>query len=1187
MHKNHISERSSVYTVNIGGALDECLEVSPEQSLLPSLFILEFEQCRDAEHCFQHVQKILPFTALEYPQLELNTVVLTHEQFYCLQIQLMQEKGELQWEFLTDQYLMKTLRADQYDFTGSFKRGLIPGKEGRRFNNLRPSERGTYVITSEGEVVARVDKKPQYSPEQKKEHSQIQSNTFLDEKLLAEAFGFSKERNCKLYGLLTHLNDALISRLLIRDSGTVNRPFDFNDLQNAEHSAMFEKETGKAHFYSPSKFKEFKQHNLLVRSSDQGTNEVLARIRFNPYRSLIVICSDTFETRLLADYFARELMQEFRVYAESLGLSINPDFRIPIVYYLPTVSYLPYNILSYRPRLRFYTDKMRETDKKECLRLYNNPSLRAQKFRDHDYEFLLGLPQITSKILLDEATPSGKPLVLEMIFNCRTRVMSRLLRLVDNPSDNSVVDAVFDDLLRRNKIKKDDPIIANLISVEELDLAKKLIDHTKTDALKLSFTCDCSSKCHFMPMDRHLKYYGNPRQIALLGLKSIVDDFELLYSWTIKKLCLKEFPSEYKEFSGKLLYKACNNKTYKKHAEIKFLLEQYADRTFAIEGFTPIMCAADNQDWVVLSMFAQYTTDADDKANYGYALLVALKHQQKQLAESFMKAGARAHWRNSRPGFELVSTLYYAIMHEYSDLLPELIKHEQSCAEGYSSRLYYARYLAISRNNNTAVTILSDNLGSIVTAFAHQSEDALRAYLLNAASIGGVTLFVIRLREYLTTFITSKEENRRVLSNVKHWLDTKAITFSKTDTVSKMADEILVSIVGSEDLMLYKLLENLFVNVSDEDLVAMISKLVGIANEDNFHHVKMILEIIFQRYGKDVCMKKLDEAFVANMRSCDYAKAVFLVKAGAAVVIGCGDDSRRFKYNLLKNISENEDQEATLAILDNPRNTQDVKDSLIHYVISYSNSYNIKGMMGSYQVRIDWSIFETALFSTNKTAILHFVDVILNDPNYKVKHSGQLLQLWAFRKHCPPGLLENFIRRCGASYVRHLSIMCMLDYIESATCNSWRDLEKQFPNIFKRDIRISTHDSAALQNRYCSISPHYGVIDGQYYLSIFSVLNDYFSKRDVLPCQHNTKKTFDTLLCEFSQRVNQSRLYTFFRATSRCKEFNQKMFEFLSATDEGLSVFEPKVIEVESGSEKAQEPVSVDYLFFHQTIGLF
>lgn len=1186
MHKNHISEQSSVYTVNIGAALDECLEVSPEQSLLPSLFILEFEQCRDAEHCFQYVQKILPFTGLEYPQLELNTVLLTHEQFYCLQIQLMHEKGELQWEFLTDQYLMKTLRADQYDFTSSFKRGLIPGKEGRRFNNLRPTERGTYVITSEGEVVARVDKKPQYSPEQKKEYSQIQSNTFLDEKLLAEAFGFSKERNRKLYGLLTHLNDALISRLLIKDSGTVNRPFDFNDVQNAEHSAMFEKEAGKSHFYPPSKFKEFKQHNLLVRSSDQGTNEVLARIRFNPYRSLIVICSDTFETRLLADYFARELMQEFRVYAEGLGLTINPEFRIPIVYYLPAVSYLPCNILSYRPRLRFYTEKMRLTDKKECLRLYNNPSLRAQKFRDHDYEFILGLPEITSKILLDEATPSGKPLVLEMIFNCRTRVMSRMLRPVDNPSDNSLVDAVFDDLLRRNKIKKDDPIIANLISVEELDLAKKLIDHTKTDALKLSFTCDCSSKCHFMPMDRHLKYYGNPRQIALLGLKSIVDDFELLYSWSIKKLCLKEYPSECKELSGKLLYKASTHKTYKKHAEIKFLLEQGADTTFAIEGFTPIMCAADNQDWVVLSMFAEYTTDADDKANYGYALLVALKHQQKQLADSLMKAGARAHWRNSRPGFELVSTLYYAVMHEYSDLLPELIKHELSCAEGYIFRLYYARYFAISQNNNMAVTILSDNLGSMLTVYAHPSEDALRACLLNAAALGGVTLFVIRLREYLTTFITSKEENRRVLSNVKHWLDTKAITFSKTDTVSKMDDEILVSIVGSEDFMLYKLLEQLFVNVSDEQLVAMLSKLVSIAKEDNFHHIKMILEIIFQRYGKDVCMKKLDEAFVANIGSCDYAKAVFLVKIGAALNLD-GRDLWRFESDLFKNIAEHEDQEAVFAILDNPRNSNRVKDHLFSSVILNSKTYNIREMMSLYPVEIDWFIFELALFSKNKEPLSHFIEVIFKDSGYKIKYSNPLMQLWAFRKHCPLDLLENFIQRCGASYVRHLSIMCMLDYMESATSNSWRDLEKQFPHIFKRNIRISTWDSHALENRPGSISPHYGVIDGQYYLSIFTVLNDYFSKRDSLPTPDDTKKMFEMLLNAFSQRVKQPRIYTFFRATSRSKEFDQKMYEFLSATDDRLSAFEPRVVELESGPEKASEPVFVDYLSFHLTMGLY
>ncbi len=504
------------------------------------------------------MQKILPITDLEYPHLANNTVTLTNDQLYCLQISLMQAKGELGLAFLGNHYLMKTLRADGFDFTHPFKLGLIPGKEGRRFNNLRPKERGEYVLTPNGDLTTRAEKKPQYTPEQKNQYSQIQSNTFLDEQLLAEAFGFSKERNCKLYGLLTHMNDALINRLLIRDSGTINRPFEFSNSKDAVQSRMIENEPMRALSYPHGKLKEFKKHNLAARSSHRGTNEVMARIRFNPYRSLIVICSDSLETRLLAYYFAEELLEEYRVYAKTKGLSLNPEFRIPIVYYLPVKYFLPGGYLGYRPRLQFYTQEMRSSDVLECSRLYNNPRLRNQKFANKDYEFLLGLPKITPDMLLDETTPSSKPLALEMIAKCRTRMLSRVLRPAQNPTDNLLADSVFDTLLRRNKVKNNDPIIANLIVVEEFGLAKKLIQATNSKIKALSFECDCHFKCNFLPLDRHLQYFGNPRQLEFVGLESILDGYDALYRWNINKLCIKEFPSLTKKFLGKLLSTACN-----------------------------------------------------------------------------------------------------------------------------------------------------------------------------------------------------------------------------------------------------------------------------------------------------------------------------------------------------------------------------------------------------------------------------------------------------------------------------------------------------------------------------------------------------------------------------------------------------------------------------------------------------
>ncbi len=57
------------------------------------------------------------------------------------------------------------------------------------------------------------------------------------------------------------------------------------------------------------------------------------------------------------------------------------------------------------------------------------------------------------------------------------------------------------------------------------------------------------------------------------------------------------------------------------------------------------------------------------------------------------------------PGFELESTLFYAVMYEYNDLLPDLVSHEKSYPDGFESRLLIARDLAITQHNVAAIEI--------------------------------------------------------------------------------------------------------------------------------------------------------------------------------------------------------------------------------------------------------------------------------------------------------------------------------------------------------------------------------------------------------------------------------------------------------------------------------------------------
>ncbi|MBX9586309.1 MAG: hypothetical protein K2X50_03535 [Gammaproteobacteria bacterium] len=1198
MQENQVTDKPCIFTIKINKSWDECLEVPPEQSLSPGLFNVEFAQPLDADNFYKHLQQALPITGLEYPHLNSNVVTLTNEQFYCLQISMMQKKGEFGLAFLGNQYLMKTLRADGHDFTHPFKLGLIPGKEGRRFNNLRPIERREYVITPDGHLTTRAEKKPQYTPDQKKEFSQIQSNTFLDEKLLAEAFGFSKERNCKLYGLLTHMNDALINRLLIRDSGTVGRPFEFRNSEDAVRSRMIENEPMRALSYPNAKLEDFKKHNLAARSSHRGTNEVLARIRFNPYRSLIVICSDTLETRLLAYYFAQELLQEFRTYAQTKGLSLNPVFRIPIVYYLPVKYFLPGGYLSYRPRMKFYSEDMRSRGVMECSRLYKNISLRNQKFANQDYELLLGLPKITSSMLLDETTPSGKPLALEMIAKCRTRMLSRVLRPVQNPADNSLADSVFDTMLQRNKIKNNDPIIANLIVVEEFTLARKVMEETDSKINALTFECTCSFTCNYSSsLDRKLQYSGNPRQLEFFGLESILGDDAAFCTWTSKKLCLKELPSATKKFLGQLLFNACNRSVFKEYPEIKLLLERGADTTFEKDRATAIVCATDYQDWIAVRMFAHYRTDQEDKSHYGYALLGALKDQQRDLAALLLKAGAKAHWRKVNSGFELESTLFYAVLNEYNDLLPDLVSHEMSCVDGFESRAIIAQDLAVTLGNVRAVEILNEALGVHAVTRALTDEQTLCRYLFEALAVGGVSFFNLRLQFYSRDSVDlhvmaqpqvvfNREKTQGVLPIIKNHLDILLEMHLSVIYIEKIISELMRLVVEFEDIALFNLILKFSMQVSNSSLITVFTTIVNMTHADNFVFNKRLINVIFENCDYKLCREKFDAAFYKKIIAKDFSKATFFIKLGARPFCGeSKNNSRESRQSLYGEIAKSGDQVAICILLVNPSIEQFIKDELVSYVVQHSKKYDIKALIAYCSIKITPCLFEAAHLDRDEKAVESMFEVIITYDDYKKEFSSAFLQTWAYRHYFSSGFIDRFVKQCGTAYIRHLSLMCMLDYMEAATDSmNWKELELMYTNIFKRNVRIAQWDGYALDNRGI-INPHYGVIKFQYYQTILKALNDYFSDYETLPRPEDSKRTFDEILHEFEKMINASKALTFFSSTNESRAFNQRMYNFLSATDQILSNYEPKSIDSDHGSVKTVEPEALDYLPLSPNLG--
>ncbi len=494
-----------------------------------NLVKLTFKDQQTASAFFDVVVQMMPFINTEYPKIVDKLILLTQEQYFFYQRCAIAETGKLTSAYLGDSFL-KTLRTDEFDFGHAFILGIIPSeKNTRRHQNLRPKNRKSFTITPEGKIAGRFEKQPTYTTKEKEGFSQNQSCTHIDEKTLSAAFGFGKDRHSKLFGLMTHFNDTLIGRMLINDSGTVSRIFDFSCIETAKSSSSY-KNYSNGFIFPPTQFNSFKNKNLGIRQNKGGTNEVLARLRFNPYRSVVTICTDTLEARLLAQDFAQELLNHFAVYAKSHGMILNPHFKIPIIFYVPKKSHENRSLLELRTghELKFYTPTMFQKDRDEATKIYNDEKRRMEHYQNQDYEFLLGLDVITPEILLERI--NNVPLALAMMKNGKVRMLMRFLR---TSTQSSLSDKVFDSLLAEGMIAHNDPIIAKLIIAESFEIAEKIIPATKSVKKELKFEGTL--------LIDHLVSCGNPRHYQYMGLGETLAHAAKKRSWVSITLCLKEY----------------------------------------------------------------------------------------------------------------------------------------------------------------------------------------------------------------------------------------------------------------------------------------------------------------------------------------------------------------------------------------------------------------------------------------------------------------------------------------------------------------------------------------------------------------------------------------------------------------------------------------------------------------------
>lgn len=690
------------------------------------------------------LKPILILRNTEYPKIINIDVVLKEEQFFFCQRFVINKNGKIVLRdpksLLNNDMLLKTLRADTFDFSYQFILGIIPGENGkRRLQNIRPSSRLPYVVTPKGTIEKRLSKQPTHTLEEKAGFSQLQSCTLIDKHLLSPAFGFTKSRNAKLYGLMTDSRDALITRLLTKDSGTVSRIFDHDSHESAQKSFSYVYYNNKKDkcFFSRNEIEEFKDKNIDSRKKRESTNELLARLRFNPERSVVAICTDTLESRLLAYDFAQELLEHYADYAKKMGITLNPNFQLPIIFYVEPEGG---NKKNNRHDIKLYTADMQQKDQEEALAIYIDINRKTEKYKYNDYDFLLGLPAITLQILLEPVTclwsyDSKVPLALTMMRNGNVRMLMRLLRL-GKKTQPDIRRELVEFIVNNKLLKQNDRAITCLIIDEQFDIANTFIAATQSNINSLPG----DYRCNGSRLVDHIQEKGNPRHIKYTGLEQTWLEGQI-NNWIPITLFIKEHPELPRIFLGQLLHIACKTT---EHNAAKFLLKHgapmHANNSYT--NIAPICIAAINKDWEMVTLFCKYKSDADDTCEFGFALFLAISDGQQDLAKQLLQSGAKATWRNNAYHSiedRLRSTLNLALERGFDELLPQLIEYEKTSVDIHAVfRSEQALKLALARGNFSGVELIQQNFGPItLTNVGH--EPPIYQQVLVAFTNGGRT----------------------------------------------------------------------------------------------------------------------------------------------------------------------------------------------------------------------------------------------------------------------------------------------------------------------------------------------------------------------------------------------------------------------------------------------------------------
>ena len=563
---------------------------------------------------------------------------------------------------LEERYLTKGLRGDGFFYANDFFAAITQTSVMQIKQPLRPYAKKAYTVTGQA-VFERANKNPLFSKEEKASLSKHCSTTLVTRKITPPIFGHSRDRREKLVGVIIALKDARINRAFIYDNGTIGRPYD-HDTKELADAYYHAKVKGK----NPVLFEDINALEAALAKTNNPVlfNEVLARLRWNlDGSSKLFIASDTLEARLLAQEYARLLLNRLRQQAIENGLQLNKDYYVPICFYLPNT---PKHGVQYDPA-------QQAADNAEALKIYDKMEERLIKYKNRDFEFLLTLPNPEAALQTYIAPKAG--LVHVLLIYGYVHIVQSLLERSNAPnileqvplgSDRLHINAFYYvaqagnvPLLRwllakraaaKNPINLHDnkaPILAAACLRGHAKIVEMLLQaglspyfgetiHLKRIPIQIAADIGrwdivkiLLDNNRYLPTQQERAYYNS---VLIQVLQKSDIDTEIIKS-------LLEFSNLHMAFSIKdqpiLHWAIITNNAWL----VTTLVDVYPQTIFQGNntGQTPIEVAAINQRWYLVEIIARKLDPKVNKPGNIKALIAAVKHNQLQVVTAFLAAG--------------------------------------------------------------------------------------------------------------------------------------------------------------------------------------------------------------------------------------------------------------------------------------------------------------------------------------------------------------------------------------------------------------------------------------------------------------------------------------------------------------------------------------------------------------------